>query len=77
MVGEEVESVSGRLFHSCGNYKHTSGRVRGEDEFTAGVGLHPADTKQSADALSKARGQVKGVQSMDSAVNKPARGKLD
>jgi hypothetical protein len=46
-------------------------------EFTAAVGLHLADAKQSADAVSRARGQVTGVQRMYSAVNKPARGKPD
>jgi hypothetical protein len=52
-------------------------RVRGEDEFTAAVGMHPADTKQSADALSRARGHARGVQCMYIAVNKMARGKSD
>jgi hypothetical protein len=59
------------------DHKHTSVRVRGEDEFTAVVGLHPADTEQTADALNRSRGQVRGVQRMDSEVNKPTRGKLD
>jgi hypothetical protein len=78
-VGEEVESVSGRFkhTHSCGNHKHTIVIVRKEDEFTSAVGLHPTNTKQSADELRSARGQVRGVQRMDSAVNNPARGKPD
>jgi hypothetical protein len=47
----------------------------GEDEFTAAVRLHPTDTKESADVLSRARGHVGGVQCMYRAVNKLARGK--
>jgi Tat protein secretion system quality control protein TatD with DNase activity len=50
VVGQEVEAPRKAIV-----------KLSREKKFTATVGLHPTDTKEAADTLSIARGQVKGV----------------
>jgi hypothetical protein len=75
VVGHEVEAVAIRLLdtHSCLHHEKASVGVGREKKFTTTVGLHSTDTKEAADALSKARGHVRGVQCMDRAVDDVAR----